>query len=78
MKRINTVPLKDITSTKTIDEVLQQKSVIVTETDIIRNIREYYNQFNLKEAEEDQNFFLYGFPINKSLNETIKSKLKNL
>jgi hypothetical protein len=59
-------------------KLLEHKSVILAESGSLKKVRDYFYQFNLIETGEDFSFFLFGYPINQALNNTIKSKFKEL
>jgi len=72
------IDFEEIYSIQTIDKVINEKQVLLSDHYIIDTIIEYYYQYNLIKAVHDREVHFNGFPLRKTLNSPMKNILKKL
>lgn len=78
LAKSNMIDFDEIYSIETIDKVISEKQVLLSDHYIIDTIIEYYYQYHLIKAVHDKEVHFNGFPVRKFLNPTVKNVLKKL
>lgn len=78
MPRVLRTTNRELYSIETINKLLSNKYVLISSKYVINNIMNYYYQYNLVETGEDTYSYVYGFPVRKSLNIKLKTKLRKM
>ncbi len=76
--KIKTIQEKELFTRRTIDKLIEHKSVIVAESRVTHKILNSYSQYKLKETGDHEDFYMFGFVIRKNLNSKIKQNLKKM
>jgi len=80
MPRVRKIDYSEQFSSSIIVELIQNKNVLISAQYIVNEIIKYYDRINLIESGDIQaiNTILYGFPIRKSIDPSLKKKIENL
>jgi hypothetical protein len=78
MPRVEKIDFQELHSIETVVKLVHEKYVLVSNQYNIENIINYYKQFYLIEKGENKFSHIYGFPIRKSLEPSIKAEFRKL
>ncbi len=78
MPRVKTIDHKDIYSIDTVEKVLSNKYVLITSYFETRRIINHYYLYDLIETGDDSYYFMFGFPIKKSLDFRAKIEITKM
>ncbi len=75
---METIDFDELFSFKTIEKVIHEKHVLLSDQYTISSILDFYYQFNLIKTGHDKDFHLNGFPVRKYVSSAFKYKLREL
>jgi hypothetical protein len=75
LPRVDLITLSEIYNFETLEKILTQKHVFITDDADIAIIIDYYQKFNLFKSGYDQGLYFDGFPIRKLMDRNLKNKL---
>jgi len=78
MPRVRKISFLDQFNSTIIMELIKNKNVLISAEYIINEIIKFYYTINLKESGDISTTNLYGFPIRKLIDQSLRRRLENL